>query len=533
MDNSVFNIWALLAGLGFFLFGMELLETSLKSLAGRTFRDFLKRNTETKMRGIFSGAFVTAILQSSTLVSLMILAFVGAELIKMSSAIAVILGTNLGTTATGWFFALVGLKLNIQQFSYVLLGLGALVRLVTSQDSESFWKRMLFQIAQFTLGLALLLIGLDTMKNAIELLALNYDLSKFQHLHYTLYALIGLILTALIQSSSATMAITLSALFSGAILLNQAAGVIAGAYIGTTFTVLLGAIGASTDRKRVAVAHFLFNLTTAAIALPLIPLLILLISDVLHVKDPLIALVSFHTMISTLGILIFYPLIKKMAYFLLWFIPNKEEKKYATYISGLTASIHGPVIEALEKEVLSFAARVLDFCPKIYDKTHASPYRYQAIKNHSGEIFEFSYNLLESPDIRESEIKRIQGLMRSTRFFLASAKTFKDITHNMEELEQSGHAETKRILDQLIEKALLSINQLKKFTFQLEGENKLMELSFEETESEIPWSKIEGIKIPTMINVLRETTTGLEQLNKAVLLYKEAVNTHSTPDVPE
>lgn len=444
---SELGLWGFLAGLGLFLFGMELLESSLKSLAGRSLRDFLKRNTKNRFRAIASGAIVTAVLQSSTLVSLMTLAFVGAGLLKMSQAIAVVLGTNLGTTATGWIFALVGFKLNIQTITFVLLGVGALARLLTSSDHPKNWNRKIHFLAQFVLGFALLFIGLEHMKDSISGLAADIDYTQYQNWPVYSFALVGFVLTAIIQSSSATMAITLSILTTGVISFQAAAGIIIGAYLGTTLTILLGAIGGSSDRKRVALAHFLFNLTTSLVALLVLPFLTLLITKLMKVSDPLIALVTFHSMVSTLGILIFAPFMTHFAKRLYKILPDKDSS-YSNYISKVPPSIHGPAIEALEKELLEFFNRTLwyNFSQSIgQDGQQTSKelrqqhmYNYQELKAHSSEIYDFCYQLLEDPNIEEKEVKRVQEMLRTTRLLLYSARALKNVTHHMVEFLQKG-----------------------------------------------------------------------------------------------
>lgn len=567
------NVWTFLAGLGFFLFGMELLETSLKNMAGRTFRDFLKRNTKSAPRAIFSGAFVTAILQSSTLVSLMTLAFVGAGLLKMSNAIGVILGTNLGTTATGWIFALVGFKLNILSFAYMLLGVGSLLRLLLNDDSEIAWHRILYQVAQFMLGFALLFIGIENMKLAIGDLSDNVDLSLYRDWPVISFVLIGFLLTALIQSSTATMAITLSALSAGVLSLNHSAAIIIGAYIGTTLTVLLGAIGADSDRKRVAISHFLFNLTTSTVAFITLPFLVHMVKNIFKIRDPLISLVTIHSSISILGILIFLPIIKQFANLLHRIIPDREEF-YGRYISGLTPTIHGPVIEALEKEILELYQRIQWFNYQAL-KIQKSPKKlehnkseiagrmeeksklnssYGAIKAHGAEIYDFAYTLLESPSVQESEVYRIQELIASARFLLSSAKSIKNIGHNIEEINSSEDKILKKNLDQWTEDFHLYSQELstlldsygldqekaskefitsqaakiKAIEDELKGAESKWNTSFQESYHGKSFKKSE---IPTMFNISREIQLSLEHTIHAIRLWSTQLTDNIVEDL--
>lgn len=563
MNSIDFNFWALLAGLGFFLFGMELLETALKNMAGRTFRDFLRRNTKTPLRAILSGAFVTSVMQSSTLVSLMTLAFVGAGLLNMTNAIGVILGTNLGTTATGWFFALLGFKINIQQFAYVLLGTAAIGRLLTSDDSEMKWKRIIHRISQFFLGFALLFIGLQTMKESIEQMALHFDLSKYIDSPVILFALIGFILTSIIQSSSATMAITLSALSGGVVSLSQAAGVIIGAYLGTTLTILLGSIGAGSDKKRVAVSHFLFNLTTSVVALVLLPLIIYFITQVLSIKDHLIALVSIHTSISLLGIIIFLPFMKRFAQILEYLIPDKTEH-YSRFLGGITPSIHGPALEIIKKEINEFSKRVLAYNTAVLSTSQKSvksktlgPYKskypnvvsYYSIKSHSAEIYDFCYQLLESPDIREHEILHVQQFISSIRSLVSSAKAMKNISHNIEEITRNDDKSLLEILARWENEFKSFFREIQKFldladqqeaTEDNTFEAKIVTLKEEALTIESRWNhdfqqsfqgrSIKKSEIPTFFNIAREVQMCLNYFLSAILISHSFIHSSKTED---
>ena len=242
------------------MFGMLLMEDAIKTLAGRSFKLFLKKHSNNKIKGILSGGAVTAILQSSSVVSLIVLAFVGAGVIPMKSAIAMVFGANLGTTATGWLVALVGFKVEIQQLAFPLIGVGSLMLMML--ESKKQWKHL----GKAILGLGFLFLGLEFMKTSVNELAENFDLSPYVDYSPFVFLLIGVVLTAIIQSSSASMVITLSALYSNIIPLESAAAMVIGSDLGTTATVLIGGLPGLPAKKRVAMAHFIFNLVTDLLA---------------------------------------------------------------------------------------------------------------------------------------------------------------------------------------------------------------------------------------------------------------------------
>ena len=203
-----FNSWEFIAGLGIFLFGMLQMEDAIKSLAGRSFKLFLRKHSKSKLKGILSGAGVTAILQSSSVVSLIVLAFVGAGAIHLKQAIAMVFGANLGTTITGWLVAMVGFKVDIELLAFPLIGVGSLMMVMLTRKDK--WKHL----GKAFLGLGFLFLGLEFMKTSLGHLADNLDLAPFVDYPPVVFLIIGVVLTAIIQSSSASMVITLSALYN-------------------------------------------------------------------------------------------------------------------------------------------------------------------------------------------------------------------------------------------------------------------------------------------------------------------------------
>ncbi|MFU8768183.1 MAG: Na/Pi cotransporter family protein, partial [Desulfotignum sp.] len=225
--------WKFLAGLGIFLFGMFMMEESIKLLSGRSFKILIRRYTGSRVKGLLTGIASTAVLQSSSAVSLMVLAFVGAQLVTLVNAIAVIMGAKVGTTITAWIVAVFGFKFKIETFALPLIGLGG-VGLIFLSKSPRY-----VNISKLLISFGFLFHGLDFMKTSVEQLASAIDIASLPAFGPFVYILAGILLTAIMQSSSATLAVILTTLFTGIIDFKAGAAMVIGANIGTTVTILL------------------------------------------------------------------------------------------------------------------------------------------------------------------------------------------------------------------------------------------------------------------------------------------------------
>ena len=392
-----FNSWEFIAGLGIFLLGMKMLESALSTLAGRTFKQFLRKYTNHPIKAVLSGTIVTSILQSSSVVSLMVLAFVGAGIIQLKNAIGIIMGSNLGTTFTGWAVAYVGFQFDIESYALPLVGIGGLGMVYFQKGGK------LNDLCQMLIGLGFLLMGLEYMKSSIELFATTFDLTPYVSYGPYFLFLIGFVLTAIIQSSSATMVITLSALHAGIIPLVSAGAMIIGGDLGTTITVMFGGIQGTAAKKRVALSHFLFNLIVDILALIFLFPLMLLITDVLKITNPLYSLVAFHSLFNLFGILLFLPFIGLFARFL----ENKfnQNTSIAQFIKNVPPEVPEIGIEALQKEIHHLLNRIFQLNFNILsieslpiqqfdeDNTANTIKKYENIKELEGELVEFYVNL--------------------------------------------------------------------------------------------------------------------------------------------
>ena len=251
-----FSLVMFFAGLGVFLYGMHQLENGLKALSSESFKALLRKSTGNPLSSVAGGIVTTMILQSSSMVGLIMMAFVGAGVIPLVNAVGVVMGANLGTTFTGWVVATLGFKLKLAQIAIPAIGIGGLMAVALEQ------RQTLKSWAELIMGLGLLLFGLDIMKDSMEALAQRFDIAVLQGYHAIVYLLVGVLFSAVIQSSSAAMMITLSALHAGIVPLEAAAALVVGADLGTTSTMILGSLSGSAVKKQLALAHVLFNLST-------------------------------------------------------------------------------------------------------------------------------------------------------------------------------------------------------------------------------------------------------------------------------
>ena len=443
MQDSV-DIWKILAGVAIFLLGTRFMEESLKQLSGRNFKLFLKKQTSRKWKAILGGAMVTGVLQSSSVVSLMVLSFAGAGVLTMQNGLAVILGANLGTTLDSWIVAVAGFKLNIELISLPLAGIAGLgYALVNKESKWSNWFR-------FFLGFSFLFIGLGYMKSGIETLIVHTDLRQFEHAPIIAFIGIGFLITTLIQSSSATIAITLSALNAGALSLLDATAIVLGSEVGTTVKLFLASISGVAAKRRIALGNFLFNaINISIIALFLIPVNAF-ITRFIGIHDNLIALVFFQSLVNIFGIILFYPLLNKFSRFLEKQFKDDEE----TLFIHKNDSTNLPIaLFALEKESRHFLLAVVDFIKncfevnaeqtlsgelekKFLERSVAGKYEY--LKFLHGEIHSF-FIRLQKTTTEKDDLEKLDNLVSSVRNAMYAAKSIKDAIPDTEQLRSSSN----------------------------------------------------------------------------------------------
>lgn len=309
--SGLAGVVAFLGGIGLFLLGMRLMSDGLRIAAGPALRSLLAAATGSRLRAVVAGTLVTALVQSSSAVIFATIGFVNAGLLSLSQAVGLILGANLGTTLTSWIVALVGFSLDLQQLAMPAVAAGMALWLSASGRRAA--------LGQALVGFGVFFLGLDALKGAFDGLGERIDVAAFAAdgaLGIALFASIGILLTLLMQSSSAALAVTLTAAAQGLLPLAAAGAVVVGANIGTTSTAVLATLGATAAAKRTAAAHVIFNLIAGGLALLALPWLLALSEAILAAVDaqrlPATVLAVLHTVVNLLGILVIWPFLARL-----------------------------------------------------------------------------------------------------------------------------------------------------------------------------------------------------------------------------
>lgn len=346
------NFKTIAAGVSILLFGMITLEEGFKVFTKGPLKSILKKATDKLYKSISFGALITAFIQSSSLVSVITISFISAGLISLAGGIGLIFGANIGTTATAWLVAGFGLKINISILSMPMLIFGIIF---------SFQKNNVFKgIGNVLTGLGFFFLGIHFMKDGFEVFNEHLDLTAYAVSGFTgvvIYALIGVFITSVLQSSSAALALVLTALSAGQIEYENALAVAIGSNVGTTVTALIGSVGSNVSGKRLGMAHLIFNLVTGVVAVSIIfPLakFVNYLSSILGIAsdDYTLKLALFHSIFNVLGVLIMIPFIKKLETFLLRAIKDVAVKDIdePKFLNKAILEFPGTLISSLQKE---------------------------------------------------------------------------------------------------------------------------------------------------------------------------------------
>lgn len=310
-------------GLGLFLLGMMLLSQGLVAFGGGAMKRALAHFTGTPAKAFLSGTLATMAVQSSTATTVTLIGFVSAGLITFTQAIGVLIGASLGNTATGWIVATLGLKVNLGFYTLPLIGVGALLKLLTRGGRSELGLAMA--------GFGMLFLGLTMLQEGMQGLSEVFNLASLPaggFLALMAAMLIGLALTAVLQSSTAAIATTLAALHAEAINFEQAAALVVGAAIGTTLTGALVSIGGTIYAKRTALAYVLFNAVAGLLAILLLPAFLWMIAWLgthLGLDPGATSLAAFHTLFIAVGVVLFLPFVPRFAALVERLLPERGE----------------------------------------------------------------------------------------------------------------------------------------------------------------------------------------------------------------
>lgn len=436
------NYWQLFAGITAFLYAISLMGDALKNMSGRSFKKYLQRQTSNKYRAILSGTLITALMQSSSVVVLMTLSFVGAGIIPMRNALAVVLGSNLGTTVNSWIIASLGFQVELNAFSYPLLTI-CLLRFILLPKNK--YARM---TADFLIGIAMLFIGLQWMREASA--GMHIDPAGFASYSAYWFIGIGFIITIILQSSAATFALSLTALQSGALSMHTAACMVIGAELGTTIKIILGAMAGNRDQKQVAAANFSFNLITLLVAALLLDPMLYFIKDIAGLKDPFLSLAFFQSSLNILCILIFFPWLGSFSSFVERHFQSDSSDTRLRFLTEDIVIQNKELVQLAEKEVLHFLNESLDFNRLLISgqangKKQSLRKRifhpvsrqesYEKLKTLHGKLLN---RLVEIKGAQAAgTLDTFDRLIASSRYFMVASKHIKDIQHDLDELRTS------------------------------------------------------------------------------------------------
>ncbi len=346
--DAIFQILTLLGSLGLFLYGMTLMSEALQKVAGDKLRNILAAMTSNSVSRILTGLFITAVIQSSSATTVMVVSFVNAGLLSLVQSIGVIMGANIGTTFTAWLISLLGFKADISALAIPLIAFGFAFMMCKAKKKKS--------IGELIIGFSLLFLGLSTLKasvpdlqNSPEVLAFIQNWTDLGFLSTIIFVGIGTILTIVLQSSSATMALTLVMCSNNWIPFEMGAAMVLGENIGTTITANIAASVANVSARRAAMAHSVFNIFGVIWVLVLFHPFLLLVSKIimaLGLDNPLVhgassnstlyAISMVHTLFNICNTLVLVWFTNQIAQFVTKIIKNKNEEEVfrLKHISG-------------------------------------------------------------------------------------------------------------------------------------------------------------------------------------------------------
>jgi len=470
MNYGITDILTLLGSLGFFLYGMKVMSDALMKLAGDKMRNILATTTSNRLFALMTGFVMTAAIQSSSATTLMVVSFVNANLLTLTEAVGVIMGANIGTTVTAWLISILGFKVKMSAIALPLVGVGFLLTLAKSETRKNW--------GHFIIGFSVLFIGLQFLKDSVpdirgntEALAFLAEYTTKGYLSVLLFMVIGTILTLIVQSSSATMAITLLMTFEGWIPFDMAAAMVLGENIGTTITANLAALVANFNARRAARAHLIFNLMGVFWLLVLFYPFIELVGSIIENiggESPFItaaavpiALSLFHTSFNILNAVLligFLPVIVRVVERMIPVVVEPETELHEPmFLDDASLKYPQTAIKALTDESVRLlenaAYKILAHGLQIHRKDLESDrHLHDILESHQAfqtnididkmystrikliysKILEYATEVQSRFNLEEEEIETIRNLLVADRLLVQVVKRMKPLHKNME-----------------------------------------------------------------------------------------------------
>lgn len=443
----------IIVGVAIFFVGMLFMEEGFKLFNSGLLEKVLQVSTNTIPKAIGTGVIATAVTQSSSLISIIIISFLSAELITLSGAVGVIFGSNVGSTTTAWIISSLGVKIDIATYAMPLIIFGVALKFSSNKNYQG--------IGKIVLGLGFILLGIDYMKDGFEGLESRFDLSKFAVEGYfgaLVYVSLGVAATVIMHSSAAVMALVITALATNQIIYINAVELVIGANIGKTITAVLGAITSNANGKRVALSHFIFNAVTAVIAIIFLYQLsdfVIFLASKIGIADNNygMKLALYHTIFNILGVILISPFTHQLVKYLeTLFIEANIYALKPLYLDSIVINVPNAAIESIRKETIHLYDSAIeaishsmflhrhDFI-KSTDIANAvknsdmsidediNEFYANKIKSLYGEIIH--YATLSQENMNENDQDRVYNLKLASRDIVEAMKNMRDLQKNI------------------------------------------------------------------------------------------------------
>ena len=495
MNFGIYDLFLLLGALGLFLYGMKVMSDALMKLAGNRMRNVLAVSTSNRFYALLTGFMVTAVIQSSSATTLMVVSFVNAQLLTLTEAIGVIMGANIGTTVTAWLISILGFKVKMSAIALPLVGIGFLLSFSKQETKSNF--------GFFLVGFGLLFIGLQFLKDSVpdigahpETLAFLTSYTQMGYLSILLFLLIGTLLTVIIQSSSATMALTLLMAHEGWIPFDMAAAMVLGENIGTTITANIAAIISNHHAKRAARAHLVFNLMgviwVMLLFYPFINFIAGLVEQI-EGESPFVSVLAipvavslFHTCFNILNAFLLIWFVNNIEKFVEWVVPEQveiqEDVDQPMFLDELSMkypqtaikSLYDESIRLLQNTVYMVIVNGLNIHRKDLE---SSQHIHQLIEDSQrievdfdrvygnkvktiyNALLDYATRLQIKFDLNEDEVEKVRNLLIADRKLVQVVKNIKRLRENIDKYEQTDNAVIHREYN-LLKRRLLKMLRL-------------------------------------------------------------------------
>lgn len=443
----------IIVGVAIFFVGMLFMEEGFKLFNSGLLEKVLQVSTSTIPKAIATGVIATAATQSSSLISIIIISFLSAELITLSGAVGVIFGSNVGSTTTAWIISSLGLKVDLATYAMPLIVFGVALKFSNNKNYQG--------IGKIVLGLGFVLLGIDYMKDGFEGLESRFDLSKFAVEGYfgaLVYVSLGVAITVIMHSSAAVMALIITALATHQIIYINAVELVIGANIGTTITAILGSITSNANGKRVAFSHFIFNVITAVVAVIFLYQLsdfVIFLASKIGIADSNygMKLALYHTVFNIIGVILISPFTHKFVKYLeTLFIEVNIYALKPLYLDNVVINVPNAAIESIKKETIHLydsAVEVISHSiflhrhkfirnPDIEGAvrnsdlsidTDINEFYAKKIKSLYGDIIH--YSTLSQENMNEAEKNRVYDLKLASRDIVEAIKNMRDLQKNI------------------------------------------------------------------------------------------------------